>query len=166
MSDDLVQDLLARVEALERRTTGPTAVGSEGDFWALDGVKERLAEVPAGGVVFAGRVDLPGGSAEWQFGRPTEFLTDLDPEAETTAADRLAALGSPVRLRLLQAVLAGVTGTADLRTLPDLGTSGQVYHHLRALTAAGWLRSAGRGRVGVPADRVVPLLTILAATLG
>jgi hypothetical protein len=38
-----------------------------------------------------------------------------------------------------------------------------VYHHLRQLTSAGWLRSAARGRYVVPPERVVPLLTVVAA---
>ena len=80
-------------------------------------------------------------------------------------AARLAALGHPVRLRLLLAVLRGATGTAELAEVPGIGTSGRIYHHIRTLTAAGWLRASGRGQVQVPADRVVPLLVALATTL-
>ena len=82
-----------------------------------------------------------------------------------TAAGRLAALGHPVRLRLLLAVLRGATGPAELAEVPGIGTSGQIYHHIRTLTAAGWLRASGRGQVQVPAERVVPLLVALATTL-
>src|SRR5689334_4378883 len=53
-------------------------------------------------------------------------------------AARLAALGHPVRLRLLLAVLRGATGTAELAEVPGIGTSGRIYHHTRTLTAAGW----------------------------
>jgi hypothetical protein len=70
-----------------------------------------------------------------------------------------------VRLRLLLAVLRGTTSPAELAEVPGTGTSGQIYHHIRALTAAGWLRSSGRGQVQVPAERVVPLLAALATTL-
>lgn len=45
----------------------------------------------------------------------------------------------------------------------DIGYTGQLHHHLRQLVAAGWLQSAGRGRYRVPAQRVVPLLAIVAA---
>jgi hypothetical protein len=68
-------------------------------------------------------------------------------------------------LRLLLAVLDGHSSPTDLAALDGMGTSGQVYHHLRTLTAAGWLRSAGRSRVEVPAERVVPLLVALATTV-
>ncbi len=42
-------------------------------------------------------------------------------------------------------------------------TTGQIYHHLRLLTAAGWLHTTGRGRYEVPGTRVVPLLVVLTA---
>ena len=56
-----------------------------------------------------------------------------------------------MRLRLLLAVLRGTTSPAELAEVPGTGTSGQIYHHIRTLTAAGWLRSVGRGQVQVPA---------------
>ena len=70
-----------------------------------------------------------------------------------------------MRLRLLLAVLRGTTSPAELAEVPGIGTSGQIYHHIRTLTAAGWLRASGRGQVQVPAERVVPLLVALATTL-
>ncbi|WP_435827490.1 hypothetical protein [Actinoplanes philippinensis] len=45
-----------------------------------------------------------------------------------------------------------------------MGTSGQVYHHLRQLVAAGWLHTIGGGRHEVPAARVIPLLSLLLGT--
>ena len=92
-------------------------------------------------------------------------LLDTDEGDVESAAGRLAALGHPVRLRLLLAVLRGATGPAELAEEPGIGTSGQIYHHIRTLTAAGWLRASGRGQVQVPAERVVPLLVALATTL-
>ncbi len=80
-----------------------------------------------------------------------------------TAAEPLAALGHPVRLAVLRGVLTGLHTTAELAALDRLGTTGQLYHHLRQLQAAGWLRSTGRRRYDVPATRVIPLLVILTA---
>ena len=102
---------------------------------------------------------LPGGEhVEWQQAAPTDDLlaTDWD-----VAADTLAALGHPVRLRLLREVLRGSRTTAELGEVEGLGTTGQLHHHLRLLVAAGWLRSASRGRYDVPVARVVPLLAVL-----
>ena len=73
-----------------------------------------------------------------------------------------AALGHTLRLRLLREILGGRRTATELAGLDEVGTSGQIYHHLRQLTAAGWLRQAGRGRYEIPAGRVVPLLVALA----
>lgn len=127
-------------------------------FWALAGLKERL---PEGGVLLTGSITLPGRddvSAEWQQAAPTEAVLADD---WATAADALAALGHPVRLQLLQAVLTGTTTTNDLGELDEIGTRGQLHHHLRELLATGWLRSAGRGNYEVPASRMVPLLATI-----
>lgn len=125
----------------------------------MAGLKAR-----AGGhsvILFTGRVGLKGAPAyEWQQGAEVDGLLDMEVE---DVAGALAALGHPLRLRLLQAVLRGQRGTTELGGLEGLGTSGQLYHHLRELQASGWLRSAGRGHYEVPAARVVPLLTALAA---
>ncbi|WP_344845470.1 ArsR family transcriptional regulator [Kribbella ginsengisoli] len=78
-------------------------------------------------------------------------------------AGALAALGSPVRLRLLQEIVQGRNTVNALSEVDGLGTSGQIYHHLRQLTAEGWLHSPSRGTFSVPPPRVVALLAILEA---
>ncbi|MBT2900528.1 helix-turn-helix transcriptional regulator [Streptomyces sp. McG3] len=159
-----VAELERRLTALERRDSESPRLG-DGDFWALDGLKQQLAEVGEaaadGGVLYTGSVRLPTGeSYEWQYGALTEALFDGDWE---DAADSFAALGHPVRLRLLREILGGLRTTAELAALDELGTTGQIYHHLRQLTGAGWLHAAGRGRYEVPPVRVVPLLVVLTA---
>lgn len=72
----------------------------------------------------------------------------------------LSALAHPVRLQLLHRVLHGGRTVAELSE--GLGTSGQLYHHLRQLVAEGWLATSGRGVYDVPPARVVPLVTLLA----
>ena len=157
------EELEARLRAVELRlgigaTDRPPLPDPE-QFWVLDGLRVRDHD----GVVFAGDVHTAAGPVAWQYGVPTDALLDAD-DVET-AAGRLAALGHPVRLRLLLAVLRGATGPAELAEVPGIGTSGQIYHHIRTLTAAGWLRASGRGQVQVPAERVVPLLVALATTV-
>ncbi|MDN0199494.1 helix-turn-helix domain-containing protein [Streptomyces sp. S.PNR 29] len=162
-------DLEQRVAELERRLAALESAQhtaphlGEGDFWALQGFKEQLAEVRAadGGVLFTGAVRLPTGEHyEWQHGVLTEGLLDDD---WTGAAESFAALGHPVRLRLLREVVGGRRTAAELAELDEIGTTGQIYHHLRQLTGAGWLHTTGRGRYEVPAGRVVPLLVALSA---
>ena len=56
-------------------------------------------------------------------------------------AESFAALGNAVRLRLLREILGGRRTAAELAELEGLGTTGQIYHHLRQLTGAGWLHT-------------------------
>jgi hypothetical protein len=150
-------ELTARL-AQEGGPPGPAPESRTDMYWALDGLRARVAELQGGAVLFTGTVDLPTGEHyDWQFGTPVETLLDDDWAAW---AGTLGALGHPVRLLLLRRVLAGVRTAADLATDEGFGTTGQLYHHLRQLVSAGWLHAA-RGQYAVPGERVVPLLVIL-----
>jgi Helix-turn-helix domain len=161
-------DIESRLAAVERqlaeligRSDPPRATPAPPDadvWWALEGLRARATE-DGGAVLFTGTVDLPTGEHyEWQQGHA---VSDLLAEDWATLAGALGALGHPVRLLLLRRVLEGVRTTADLAAQEGLGTSGQLYHHLRHLVSAGWLRSSARGHYSVPAERVVPLLIII-----
>ncbi len=169
-------ELEERVAALERRVAALEAEGTPGavrgaqepaaedGFWALEGLKSRLGGEGdgSGAVLFTGAVRTPAGARyEWQYGLPVQEVLDAD---WSQAAECFAALGHAVRMRLLREILAGRDTVAELARLDGLGTTGQIYHHLRQLTAAGWLHAAARGRYEVPPVRVVPLLVALAAT--
>jgi hypothetical protein len=173
--DAQAEELAARLDAVERRLTmlehaeggRPSSAPAETEsgaqeetFWVLDGLRERLA---AGeGAVLAGVVPLPTGEQyAWQYGRTTQYLLAASWQELSKA---IAALGHPVRLRLLQLILTGTRSAADLQTVDGLGTSGQLYHHLRQLIAAGWLAQSARGHYAVPGSRVIPLLVLLTAT--
>lgn len=165
MSDDLtarVDALERRVHDLEHRRRSAAPAADEDVFWALAGLKARL---PAGGVLYTGAVTLPTGeNYEWQSGLPADQLLDADwAEIAPDLSATLAALSHPVRLLIVGLVLTGIRSVAELQQNEALGTSGQLYHHLRQLVAAGWLRSASRGRYAVPPERVIPLLAVLTA---
>ncbi|WP_430600531.1 ArsR/SmtB family transcription factor [Brevibacterium sp. K72] len=127
-------------------------------FWALEGLVERLG--PTGGVVYTGHVTPPGTASpvSWQMGLTAEAFTDID---FAEAAPALTAFSHPVRLALLQAVYEGTTTVAELSADDRFGTTGQIYHHLKALASAGWLENIPRGHWRVPAQKVVPLLTLI-----
>lgn len=177
---EIEQNLAARVDRLERLMNRLLAGGASDEGAAVAAVTQPTERAPApdpdpsfvlhalkqvlpapGGVVFAGAVDLPGGRhADWQYGLDTGTLTGEDWSGR---ADSIAALAHPVRLKLVQEVLLGMATVGQLSALDGVGTSGQIYHHLRTLTAAGWLQSTGRGRYEVPAVHVVPLLVLILA---
>jgi hypothetical protein len=157
--DERLAALEERVAGLEGRKTTPDL--PEGTFWALEGLKQRAEN---GAVLFTGVTPLPTGELyEWQQGATLQQVMEAD-WSEGSAA--FAALGHPVRLLLLKLILGGVQSTAELQEHEALGTTGQLYHHLRQLVSTGWLQVTGRrGHYSVPGTRVVPLLVVLTAVL-
>jgi len=169
-------DLAARVSELERRVAlleddrgerPPSRPIVDTDtFWALARLAERTGpefdrDGVAGSLLYAGRATTPGGGALiWQAEHP---LPGILAEGWEDAAVVLAALGNPVRLEIVRRLLLGGETVQELQEIPGLGTSGQLYHHLRDLQAAGLVTQRRRGRYGVAADKVVPALIIIAA---
>lgn len=127
-------------------------------FWALNGLIEHVG--PEGGVVYTGHTTPPGAESpiSWQMGLTSAAFEDL---SFAEAAPALAALGHPVRLELLQAIYEGTTTVAALSDDDRFGTTGQIYHHIHALAGAGWLESSRRGHWRVPAQKIIPLLTLI-----
>lgn len=172
-TEDRLAALEARVAGLEEAAARPRAEAAASTtstdlaetFWALNGLRERTAQEGSGAVLFTGAVDLPTGEHyEWQQGHNVDDVMQPPQDDWSDTATTLAALGHSVRLQLLEAILHGTRSAAELAELDGVGTTGQIYHHLRLLTSAGWLRTTARGQYAVPPERVVPLLTVLAAS--
>lgn len=159
-------DLVDRLEELERRVAALEQSGG-GDAqlpWAVARLRREFddAGVRNGGVLLAGALQLPTGERlDWQ----AQFATDAIVGDVWTieAANCLAVLANPVRLRLLREIVYGRRTAADLAAIEELGTSAEIYQHLRQLAAVGWLQTAGLGRFEVPEGRLVPLLAALAS---
>lgn len=167
MEEREIEQRLAAIEqrlaSLETRPAGdteePAAGPLDGDrFWVLHGLKQRLDD--SGGITYAGAVRVADGPVEWQYGMTTDDVLQAD---WADVAGDLAALGSPIRLSLLQAILSGTKTVAELADSPGMGSAGQLYHHLNQLTAHGWLTSQARGTYAVPVARIVPLMVIITA---
>lgn len=176
MNDSELAEVLERIElrlqALEAAAKPGASPGPKlpaERWWLL----ERLARNtgPAfssngveGSVAYGGRVRAPGaGELVWQLEHAVPDLIDADLEA---ASSVLGALGHPLRLEILRRLLLGASTLAELQEIPNTGTSGQVHHHLRELRATGLVASQRRNHYAIPADRVVPILIIVAAALG
>lgn len=161
----VLEERVARLEsalahgAAGARVDRPEESGGDIEtFWALEELKRRVPQ--PGAVLFTGSVTLPTGEHyEWQQAHAAQELLADDWGQAGTA---LTALAHPVRLLLLQEILNGARTTSALSAHERLGTTGQLYHHLRQLVAGGWLRTTARGHYSVPAERVVALLVVLA----
>ena len=161
-----LRDLQARVEALEgrpgpgagrRRRPGP-------DLGLLDAFGE-LTEPhaddasPAGTLTYAGVARLGDERLAWQMIHSLADLLELD---ESALARQLAAIASPLRLRIVRELAAGPLQTHELQARLDEPSAGQLYHHLRELLATGLVTQPRRSVYEVPARAVIPLFTLIA----
>lgn len=119
---------------------------------APEGLEARLARIEA---ALSTLPSAPGTEGPLP---QTPLPTDWSP-----LAPRLAALGHPARLAILRAALDGPRPTAALMAAAGMTTPGQFYHHLRELTAAGWLTTPARGTYGVPPARAGALVAVISA---
>lgn len=114
-----------------------------------------------GSVFYAGTAFLQEQGLRWEpQERQTAELLGLPAEK---AAKILAALGHKQRLDILKAVLEGPLTGSELVERLRMGTTGQLYHHLKALLGADLLVQEPGGRYAVPTSRQLPFLLLLAA---
>lgn len=157
MPDD--PDAEARLAALEARVAAlEAALGEQAEPEEPSG--------RAGEISYRGQVRLADGvgPVSWSIGYDAAASLAL-PAGPVTEV--LAALGHPVRLALVRRLLTGPAGTGELVAAADLSSTGQLYHHLRTLTAARLVEQDGR-HYRVPSTGVVPILVavVAAADLG
>ncbi len=88
-----------------------------------------------------------------------EHLLQQDDEKVSTV---LSALGNKQRLALLRAILDQPASANELVERLGMGTTGQVYHHLKALQAADLITQEERGKFVVRGHRVQGVLMLLA----
>ncbi|QUH01189.1 helix-turn-helix transcriptional regulator [Saccharopolyspora erythraea] len=145
-SDD---DLHARVLDLERRVA------------ALEGVERANAVEPSGSSVeyrgqLAGPVEL-----EWSIHVDPARVMELDDGPRT---DVLAALGHPARAAVVRLLAGeGPQNAAALQAAAGLGSTGQLYHHLKSLTSCGLVEQDKRGSYRLRAQATIPALVLLTA---
>ncbi|SEP54214.1 ArsR/SmtB family transcription factor [Amycolatopsis saalfeldensis] len=147
MTDD--PDLAERLAALERRVA------------ALEGrPAESIPDTPGGVVGYQGELTEPG-ELRWaiRLAAPAVLALPDGPRVEV-----LAALANPVRIALVRALAQdGAQTGAALQEAAGLGSPGQLYHHLKALTSAGLVEQDRRGSYRLRPAATIPALVLLTA---
>jgi DNA-binding transcriptional ArsR family regulator len=149
---DLVSDLTERVARLEDAV--PTPVSAV--------VDSRVPVATEGRVGYSGTGPWEDQSVAWQMERHWDDVVDQAPEQ---AHRVLSALANPTRLRIVGVLVAGAASTADLSERVEVGTTGQLFHHLKDLLAAGVVYQPQRGVYALRPQHVVPLLAVLSAAV-
>ncbi|WP_316570407.1 ATP-binding protein [Neobacillus sp. YIM B06451] len=79
-------------------------------------------------------------------------------------ANILAALGNKQRLEIIRTLLIKPKTASELVELLNMGTTGQLYHHLKPLLGSNLISQDERGGAyKVPIERTLPLLLLLSA---
>lgn len=154
-----IQELVSR---LTNETTPSTSAKSR-EHHNIVMIPEGHTETEQGSLFYSGRYRGENRHYRWEpQERQVVQLLDLDGEK---AAKVLAALGHQQRLDILRTVLKEpLTGPEIVERL-NMGTTGQLYHHIKALMAADLLTQEERGgKYSLPSHRSLPLLLLLAAT--
>ena len=160
MSSDRLDALEARVAAIEARLAAP--VGTL-DTEALRTLASAGGTADCDGAVrVSGSVRVGQRRVSWQTDHAAAALVQASPEP---VAAVLAAAGHPLRLAVLRALLDGPATSAELAERVSPGSTGQLYHHLDKLAAAGLIDQPSRGTYALPASHVVPVLVLIAACL-
>jgi DNA-binding transcriptional ArsR family regulator len=159
---------VARLESPEASARRVRQVESEPALRFLEALQARSGARYGkagrrGAVGYAGAVDIGDRTLRWarEFALPNLLESDLE-----GAAMALACLGSPIRLAIVRYLL--VHGSAErqaLQSLLDNASTGQLYHHLHDLSAAGLITQQRRGTYSLVPQAAVPVLTLLAAAL-
>ncbi|MFI9006375.1 ArsR/SmtB family transcription factor [Actinosynnema sp. NPDC053489] len=143
-------DLVQRLAELERRVA------------ALEGDEPvAVASGEGGELGYGGQVAVGDGRVSWRI--------DVTPERALSLPDRprvevLSALAHPVRVEIVRALLTrGGRPATELQRAARLGSTGRLYHHLKALTAAGVVEQDERGGYRLRQAATVPVLVLLTA---
>jgi len=160
-----LDDLESRLAHLESRHVQGIGHGGGAPPTGTAPTSAVPAEVPEIGhasVAYTGSGEWNGNPLVWRMAHSWDAVRTL---AGDSAARVLGALASGLRLRIVAALLERPCTTAELVERLEQPSSGQLFHHLRELLAAGVVHQPVRGTYAVRRQDVVPLLTLLAAAI-
>ena len=158
-----IDDLRRRVAAIEAGAGPLPTPRAHPDLALVQALADQVEAEPTGDGVLvyaaAGRRDERGLTA---FQREHDWRSVAAGDA-AYVAPVLSALGNRHRIRILQQLVYGDATTQELADAVGEGTTGQLFHHLKELSAVGLVHQPRRGRYSLREMDVVPLLAVLAA---
>jgi DNA-binding transcriptional ArsR family regulator len=170
MSEDRLSDLERRIARLESRAdaAGPSRPAQPPSLTAAATglLHQAKKDDELGTVGYAGAARLTAGESLWD---RQVSLAELLTADWAPVAGILESLGSQPRLALLATLVRqGRCTTTDLQESlsgdgEQITTSGQLYHHLRALQSARLITQRRRGEYELAPQAMIQVLTILAA---
>jgi len=117
-------------------------------------------EDESGHVRYGGEARLGGYEWAWDVVRTPAALLTV-PAAPLAAV--LQAAGHPARFEVLRLLLTGPRTVTDLQSELGLNSTGQLYHHLKALAGAGLIEQTERAVYRMPPRVIFPVLALTSA---
>ncbi len=161
-----VAALAERVTALERMRL-PVGASAVTDGSLVRRMLDELGDTadgpdPDGTIVYAGAGPWADGTVAWQIGR--RWL-DIRETGADSIASLFGALANPHRIRILRELVTGPMSTGELGQRLDQPSSGQLFHHLKELLAAGVIHQPERGTYAIRREDAIPLLAALSCAI-
>ncbi|MDF2716120.1 MAG: ArsR family transcriptional regulator [Paenibacillus sp.] len=160
---DALKASMAELERLVRKMAEPDGKASAGIADQLE--KEGLPQEGGAESVIYFSGSYRSGDSTVRFEPQQRHSDELLGLSRAKAAKVLSALGHKQRLDLLLELWKEPLTGAELVERLNMGTTGQLYHHLKALTGADLLIQEERngGRYTIPAHRRFPIMLLLSA---
>ncbi|MBP1903959.1 DNA gyrase subunit B [Paenibacillus turicensis] len=162
-----INELKTQMAELERLVRNFTAsrpyVESPKEINENNNRNEGDDENSVGYVYYAGHYQSNGQSLRWE--PKQRQLKQLLSIGNDKISKILSALGSKPRLDIITSILIESLTGAEIVEKLGLGTTGQLYHHLKALQGADLLTQDKSGRYTLPDHRKLSLLLLLSAVV-
>ncbi|WP_166238998.1 ATP-binding protein [Paenibacillus turpanensis] len=158
--DEIKQQLaeLQRLVLQKQEAASPASTRMQSSLTVTEDMNKSAG---LGTLYYSGQVQIQDTTlrCEPQEKQVTELLTLHSDKA----AKALSALAHKQRLDIIRAVLVEPLTGAELVEKLQMGTTGQLYHHVKALLGADLLHQEDGGRYAVPRKRAFSLLLLLAS---
>jgi DNA gyrase subunit B len=113
-------------------------------------------------ISYSGTITSLEGRGRWKPASKT-FAEVLKPDSGSLA-NILSSLGHKQRIEMIKSLLQKPKNAAELVKELGMGTTGQLYHHMKPLLHAGIIEQKERGgSYSIAADKILPILLQLAA---
>jgi ArsR family transcriptional regulator, arsenate/arsenite/antimonite-responsive transcriptional repressor len=152
--EERLEEVLRRLAAVEAAAIPPPPGPVAEEPTHIEGVDVQ-GSMAYSGWVRAGKVRL-----RIRFEEDLSSALEADPEILSRA---FSAMGSPFRILIIRALLAGPRTSHELQEELRVGAVGQLYHHLKELLAAGLIVQRRRSLYAIREEVVMPVCLLLGA---
>nr|WP_028548856.1 ATP-binding protein [Paenibacillus sp. UNC451MF] len=157
-----LDELKQQMNDLQKLVRQQLSIGETGRMGTISNEQDNEGTSSEGMIYYSGQYRNETLKYKWE--AHEQQVSALLTQDGEKLAKILSALGNKQRLDILRSVLKGPASGNDLVEQLHMGTTGQLYHHMKALIGSDLLIQEERGGdYSLPPHRVLPVLLLLAA---